>query len=154
MRRAHVHRVERPLRRAGDNDACQDRGNRGPAQGSHPGSWLRAELADRITLTAGVSVALAGLGKPRARPDPGQMLVDRTVPVADSATTISDIAVLALRTELGAARVLPCRTCKVPVRLKAVTSADSLVVRTTSTASCETARLEPAAPLEDDVQHG
>jgi hypothetical protein len=62
---------------------------------SHAGSRLVADVADRTTLTAQLSEALAGLCKPRARHDPGRVLVDMAVAVADGATTISDVAVLA-----------------------------------------------------------
>jgi hypothetical protein len=62
---------------------------------SHAGSRLLADIADRTTLTAQLSEALSGLRKPRARHDPGRVLVDMAVAVADGATTISDVAVLA-----------------------------------------------------------
>ena len=62
---------------------------------SHAGSRLLADVADRTTLTAQLAEALAGLRKPRARHDPGRVLVDMAVAVADGATTISDVAVLA-----------------------------------------------------------
>ena len=62
---------------------------------SHAGSRLLADVADRTTLTGQLSEALAGLRKPRARHDPGRVLVDMAVAVADGATTISDVAVLA-----------------------------------------------------------
>ena len=62
---------------------------------SHAGSRLLADVADRTTLTAQLSEALGGLRKPRARHDPGRVLVDMAVAVADGATTISDVAVLA-----------------------------------------------------------
>jgi hypothetical protein len=62
---------------------------------SHVGSRLLADVADRATLTAELSQALAGLHRPRARHDPGRMLVDLAVAVADGATTISDVAILA-----------------------------------------------------------
>lgn len=67
---------------------------------SHAGSRLLADLADRTMLTAELSEALAGLRKPRARHDPGRVLVDLAVAVADGATTISDIAVLGDQHEL------------------------------------------------------
>lgn len=51
-------------------------------------------------LTGELSEAFAGLGKPRARHDPGRVLVDMAVAVADGATTISDIAVLSDQREL------------------------------------------------------
>ena len=62
---------------------------------SHAGSRLLADVADRTTLTGQLAEALAGLRKPRARHDPGRVLVDMAVAVADGATTISDVAVLA-----------------------------------------------------------
>src|SRR5215210_2603358 len=62
---------------------------------SHAGSRLLADVADRTTLTAQLSAALGGWGKPRARHDPGRVLVDMAIAVADGATTISDVAVLA-----------------------------------------------------------
>jgi hypothetical protein len=62
---------------------------------SHAGPRLLADVADRTTLTAQLAEALAGLRKPRARHDPGRVLVDMAVAVADGATTISEVAVLA-----------------------------------------------------------
>jgi Transposase DDE domain group 1 len=62
---------------------------------SHAGSRLLADLADRATLTGQVSAALAPVGRPRAVHDPGRVLVDLAVAVADGAECISDIAVLA-----------------------------------------------------------
>jgi Transposase DDE domain group 1 len=62
---------------------------------SHAGSRLLADVADRTTLTAQLGEELAGLRRPRARHDPGRVLVDMAVAVADGATTISDVAVLA-----------------------------------------------------------
>jgi hypothetical protein len=62
---------------------------------SHAGSRLLADVADKTTLTGQLAEALAGLRKPRARHDPGRVLVDMAVAVADGATTISDVAVLA-----------------------------------------------------------
>ncbi len=67
---------------------------------SHAGSRLLADVADRTTLTGELSQVLAGLCKPRARHDPGRVLVDMAVAVADGATTISDVAVLAEQAEL------------------------------------------------------
>ncbi len=62
---------------------------------SHAGSRLLADVADRTTLTARLREALVALRKPRARHDPGRVLVDMAVAVADGTTTISDVAVLA-----------------------------------------------------------
>ena len=68
----------------------------------HVGSRLLADVADRTTLTADLSQVLGGLRRPRTRHDPGRVLVDMAVAVADGASTISDVAVLAgLRLGLG-----------------------------------------------------
>lgn len=67
---------------------------------SHAGSRLLADVADQTTLTGGLAQALAGLRKPRAVHDPGRVLVDMAVAVADGATTISDVAVLADQAQL------------------------------------------------------
>ena len=62
---------------------------------SHAGSRLLADVADRAGLTAELGEVLGGLRKARARHDPGRVLVDMAVAVADGARTISEIAVLA-----------------------------------------------------------
>jgi len=54
---------------------------RGRGVVSHAGSRL---LADRTTLTGELSEALAGLHRPRTRHDPGRVLVDLAVAVADA----------------------------------------------------------------------
>ena len=62
---------------------------------SHAGTVLLAELADRIGLTALLSEATDGLRERRAGHDPGRVLVDVAVAIADGAVTISDIQALA-----------------------------------------------------------
>jgi hypothetical protein len=62
---------------------------------SHAGSRLLADVADRTRLTCELSEVLAVLRKPRAHHDPGRVLIDMAVAVADGAATISDVAVLA-----------------------------------------------------------
>jgi hypothetical protein len=61
---------------------------------SHAGSRLLADLADRATLSCQLAAALAHLGRPRAVHEPGRVLVDLAVAVADGAECIADIAVL------------------------------------------------------------
>jgi len=61
---------------------------------SHADSRLLADLADRSSLTVQLSDALDGLRRPRARHDPGRVLTDLAVAVADGGECISDIAVL------------------------------------------------------------
>jgi hypothetical protein len=63
---------------------------------SHAGSRLLADLADRTTLTVELlSASLNGVRGSRPRHDPGRVLVDLAVAIADGAEAISDIAVLA-----------------------------------------------------------
>ena len=62
---------------------------------SHAGSRLLADLADATTLTGELGAALDGVRGPRPRHDPGRVLVDLAVAIADGAEAISDIAVLA-----------------------------------------------------------
>jgi len=95
---------------------------------SHAGSRLLADVAERTTLTVQLGEALGGLCKPRARHAPGRVLVDIAVAVADGATTISDVAVLADQAVLFGA-VASDSTCwrlldqLDPARLGAVASA-------------------------------
>ena len=62
---------------------------------SHAGTVLLAELADRIGLTAALSEVTDGLRQRQAGHDPGRVLVDVAVAIADGARTISDVQVLA-----------------------------------------------------------
>ena len=59
---------------------------------SHAGTVL---LADRIGLTAALSEATDGLRERRAGHDPGRVLVDVAVAIADGARSISDVQSLA-----------------------------------------------------------
>ena len=61
----------------------------------HAGTVLLAELADRIGLTAGLGEATDGLRERRAGHDPGRVLVDVAVAIADGAVTITDVQALA-----------------------------------------------------------
>ncbi len=67
---------------------------------SHAGSRLLAELADRAGVTGLFSAASAGLRERRSGHDPGRVLVDLAVMLADGGTTISDLAVLRNQPEL------------------------------------------------------
>ncbi len=62
---------------------------------THAGTALLREVADRVGLTAAFSEALDGLRQRRSGHDPGRMLVDVAVAVADGAETISDVQALA-----------------------------------------------------------
>lgn len=62
---------------------------------SHAGTVLLAELADRIGLTAALGEATDALRERCAGHDPGRVLVDVAVAIADGAVTISDVQALA-----------------------------------------------------------
>jgi Transposase DDE domain group 1 len=61
---------------------------------SHVGSRLLAGMADRTGLTESLSDALAGLRERRSGHDPGRVLTDLAVLLADGGRSISDLAVL------------------------------------------------------------
>ncbi len=61
---------------------------------SHAGSRLLADLAEVTGLTEGYSQVFTGLRERRSRHDPGRVLVDVTVMLADGGEAISDLAVL------------------------------------------------------------
>ena len=67
---------------------------------SHAGSRLLADLADTTTLTGQLGVELTGLHRRRPTHDPGRLVVDMAVAVADGARTISDVAVVEHQGEL------------------------------------------------------
>jgi len=62
---------------------------------SHAGSRLLADLADRTTLTAQLSAVFASRVAPQTAHDPGRVLIDLAVMIADGGECISDIATLA-----------------------------------------------------------
>lgn len=66
----------------------------------HAGSRLLADLAEVTGLTAGFGEALGGLRRRRSRHDPGRVLVDVAVMLADGGEAISDLAVLRDQPEL------------------------------------------------------
>jgi Transposase DDE domain group 1 len=61
---------------------------------SHVGSRLLAGMADCSGLTVAFSDALAGLRERRSAHDPGRVLTDLAVLLADGGRSISDLAVL------------------------------------------------------------
>ncbi len=61
---------------------------------SHAGSRLLADLADRTTLTAQLSGVFADRVAPQTAHDPGRVLSDLAVMIADGGECISDIATL------------------------------------------------------------
>jgi hypothetical protein len=58
---------------------------------SHAGAALLAEAADRVGLTAEVSRALAGLRERRGRHDPGRVVRDLAIMLADGGDCLADL---------------------------------------------------------------
>jgi hypothetical protein len=67
----------------------------GKGVAAHAGARLLCELADELGLRQGLSAAMAPTKKRRRGHDRGQVLVDLAVAIADGATAISDLRVLA-----------------------------------------------------------
>jgi len=67
----------------------------GKGVAAHAGARLLCELADELGLGHGLSEAMAPTKKRRRGHDRGQVLVDLAVAIADGATAISDLRVLA-----------------------------------------------------------
>jgi Transposase DDE domain group 1 len=61
---------------------------------SHAGAYLLVELADRLGLTAGLSEAMAPTRERRSVHDPGVVLRDLAVSVADGGDCVTDLGVL------------------------------------------------------------
>jgi hypothetical protein len=66
----------------------------GKGVAAHAGSRLLSEMAEATGLTAAMSRAMAPTVKRRRRHDPGQVLVDLAVMMADGGDCLSDLAVL------------------------------------------------------------
>jgi hypothetical protein len=61
---------------------------------AHAGTRLLAEMADATGLTSALSEAMAPTVERRRRHDPGRVLLDLALTVADGGTSLSDLAVL------------------------------------------------------------
>lgn len=61
---------------------------------SHAGAYLLVELADRLGLTAALSAAMAPTRERRSAHDPGMVLRDLAVAIADGGDHVSDLGVL------------------------------------------------------------
>ena len=72
----------------------------GKGVASHAGSLLLAEMADRVGLTEGLSTGMAHTRRRRSAHDPGVVLTQLAVMLADGGDCLSDIAVLRNEPEL------------------------------------------------------
>ena len=61
---------------------------------SHAGSALLAQVADKLGLTRGLSLRLAGLKQRRRGHDPGRVIRDLAVMLADGGECVSDLGVV------------------------------------------------------------
>jgi Transposase DDE domain group 1 len=61
---------------------------------SHAGTRLLADVADAAGVSAGLSEALTGLRERRSGHDPGRVLTDVAVMLADGGEAISDLGLL------------------------------------------------------------
>lgn len=66
----------------------------GSGVAGHVGARLLADLADVLGLTGALSVAMAPTRRRRSKHDPGRVLVDLAVMIADGGTHLSDLKVL------------------------------------------------------------
>jgi Transposase DDE domain group 1 len=75
---------------------------------AHAGARMLCDLADELGLTGALSEAMAPTKQRRRGHDRGQVLVDMAVAIADGATTLSDLRVLADQPQLfGAVASVP-----------------------------------------------
>ena len=72
----------------------------GTGVAAHAGTRLVADMADGLGLTAGLSAAMAQTRQRRSGHDPGRVLADLAVMVADGGTSLSDLKVLRDQPEL------------------------------------------------------
>lgn len=66
----------------------------GTGVAAHAGSRLLADMADAVGLTEALSVAMAPVSKRKRRHDPGRVLLDLSISLADGGRSLSDLRVL------------------------------------------------------------
>ena len=72
----------------------------GTGVAAHAGSRSLADMADALGLSGGLSGAMAPTRQRRSAHDPGRVVVDLAVMVADGGTSLSDLKVLRHQPEL------------------------------------------------------
>jgi hypothetical protein len=80
---------------------------------SHAGAALLVELADRVGLTGALSGALAGTRERRSAHDPGRVLRDVAVMLADGGDCVTDVAAYRGQERLFGARASETTTHRV-----------------------------------------
>src|SRR5680860_353299 len=89
-------KTQEDTRKVKTQTTCQTVEVRADAEGivSHAGAHLLAELTDRVGLTAGLSEATAPTRERRSAHDPGVVLRDLIVAIADGGDCVTDLGVL------------------------------------------------------------
>src|SRR5680860_721632 len=89
-------KTQEDTRKVKTQTTCQTVEVRADAEGivSHAGAHLLAELADRVGLTAALSAAMAPTRERRSAHDPGVVLRDLIVAIADGGDCVTDLGVL------------------------------------------------------------
>jgi hypothetical protein len=109
---------------------------------AHAGARLLCELADDLGLTEQLSVAMAATKTRRRGHDRGDVLVDLAVALADGATTISDLRVLADQSGLFG------HVASVPTAWRTLEAIDDAVLERIAGARAETRRAAWAAGMD------
>lgn len=109
---------------------------------SHAGARLLCELADGLGLTDGLSAAMAPTKQRRRGHDRGRVLSDLAVVVADGATAISDLRVLADQPELFGA------VASVPTAWRALAAVDEAALARIAAARAQARAAAWAAGLD------
>jgi hypothetical protein len=106
---------------------------------AHVGARLVAEVADRVGLEAGLSVAMAATKQRRRGHDRGGVLVDLAVMIADGGEAISDLAVLRNQ------RALFGEVASVPTAWRTLEAVDAATLVRINTARAEARKAAWAA---------
>ena len=109
---------------------------------NHAGARLLCELADGLGLTRGMSQALAPTKQRRRGHDRGQVLTDLAVAIADGATSISDLRVLADEPDLFG------RVASVPTAWRALEAVDEATLQRIAQARAEARKQAWAAGMD------
>ena len=118
----------------------------GKGVAAHAGSRLLAEMAEATGLAAAMSEALAPTVRRRRRHDPGQVLVDLAVTIADGGDCLSDLAVFGNQPSLfGAVASTP--TASRVVETVDVERLDAIRVVAQARAAAWAAGLDPTADV-------
>jgi len=109
---------------------------------AHAGARLLCDLADRLGLSAGLSAAMAPTKRRRRGHDRGKVLIDLAVALADGATAISDLCVLANQPALFG------EVASVPTAWRTLASIDEAALERIATARAQARRRAWASGMD------